>query len=121
MNNLKKGAKAISLAWVFGFVSWAAMAQVPTSTISGSIVDAEARYPLMGATVQLLTVEGVVTSADLDGRFQLDEVPLGRHALKVSFMGYEPRVLEGVVVTSGRPVVLDVDLQESVVAIQAAS
>ena len=96
------------------------MAQVPTSTISGSIVDAEARYPLMGATVQLLTVEGVVTSADLDGRFQLDEVPLGRHALKVSFMGYEPRVLEGVVVTSGRPVVLDVDLQESVVAIQAA-
>ena len=120
MNNLKKGAKAISLAWVFGFVSWAAMAQVPTSTISGSIVDAEARYPLMGATVQLLTVEGVVTSADLDGRFQLDEVPLGRHALKVSFMGYEPRVLEGVVVTSGRPVVLDVDLQESVVAIQAA-
>lgn len=120
MNNLKKGAKAIALAWVFGFVSWAAMAQVPTSTISGSIVDAEARYPLMGATVQLLTVEGVVTSADLDGRFQLDEVPLGRHALKVSFMGYEPRVLEGVVVTSGRPVVLDVDLQESVVAIQAA-
>lgn len=120
MNNLKEGAKTIGMAWVFGFVSWAAMAQVPTSTISGSIVDAEARYPLMGATVQLLTVEGVVTSADLDGRFQLDEVPLGRHALKVSFMGYEPRVLEGVVVTSGRPVVLDVDLQESVVAIQAA-
>lgn len=91
-----------------------------TSTISGTVIDAEARYPLLGATVQVITLESKITSADLDGRFVLEGVPLGRHALKVSFMGYEPRVLDGIVVTSGRPVVLEVDLQESVVAIQAA-
>ena len=34
-------------------------------------------------------------------------------------MGYEPRVLEGIVLMSGRPEV-DIDLQESVEAIQAA-
>jgi hypothetical protein len=95
-------------------------AAVLTSSISGTVVDAEARYPLMGATVQVLTLESVVTAADLDGRFVIDKVPVGRHALRVSFMGYEPRVIEGVVVTSGRPVVLEVELQESVVAIQAA-
>ena len=35
-------------------------------------------------------------------------------------MGYEPRVLEGIVVVSGRPVVLEVSMNESVVAIEAA-
>ena len=95
-------------------------AQTSVSTISGSVLDAEARYPLLGATVQVLTAPELVTTADLDGRFQLTQVPLGRHALQVSFIGYEPRVLEGIVVTSGRPVVLTVELQESVIAIQAA-
>ena len=94
---------------------WAQMA-----SISGSVVDAEARYPLLGATVQVLTAPDLVTTADLDGRFKLENVPLGRHALQVSFIGYEARVLEGIVVTSGRPVVLSIELQESVVAMQAA-
>ena len=35
-------------------------------------------------------------------------------------MGYEPRVLEGIVVVSGRPVVLEVSMNESVVAIEVA-
>ena len=83
------------------------------------MVDAEARYPLLGATVQVLTAPELVTVADLDGRFTVQDVPLRRHALQVSFIGYEPRVLEGIVVTSGRPVVLSVELQESV-AMEAA-
>ncbi len=96
------------------------LSSAQTASITGSVIDAEARYPLLGATVQVLTVPDLVTIADLDGRFKLDAVPLGRHALQVSFIGYESRVLEGVVVTSGRPVVLSVELQESVVAMQAA-
>ena len=48
-------------------------------------------------------VPDLVTTADLDGRFKLENVPLGRHALQVSFIGYEARVLEGIVVTSSRP------------------
>ena len=66
---------------------WAAIALLPglltaqTATISGTVVDAETRYPLLGATVQVLTVPDLVSMADLDGRFTLDNVPLGRHAL----------------------------------------
>ena len=100
---------------VFPLGGWA-----QTAKVTGTVVDAEARYPLLGATVQVLTSPEHVTTADLDGRFELVDVPLGRHALKVSFIGYEPRVLDGVVVTSGRPVVLSVELQESVVAMEAA-
>ena len=98
-------------SWIFLLIAAAitpAFAQTSVSTISGSVLDAEARYPLMGATVQVLTAPELVTTADLDGRFKLTQVPLGRHAVQVSFIGYEPRVLEGIVVTSGRPVVLTV-------------
>ena len=67
-----------ALLWAMAWTSWG-----QTATISGSVVDAEARYPLMGATVQVLTVPDKVTAADLDGRFKLEDVPLGRHAVQV--------------------------------------
>ena len=119
-NVLRKGA--CQLAWAMGMwlMAFSMGSWAQTATVTGTVVDAEARYPLMGATVQVLTSPEHVTTADLDGRFELVDVPLGRHALKVSFIGYEPRVLDGIVVTSGRPVVLSVELQESVVAMEAA-
>jgi hypothetical protein len=91
-----------------------------TSSIRGVILDAEAHYPLINATVQLRTVDGLIVASDMDGRFEFSDVPVGRHLLVASFMGYESRVLEGVVVTSGRPVILEVMMQESVIAIEAA-
>ncbi|MDE0979601.1 MAG: carboxypeptidase-like regulatory domain-containing protein, partial [Flavobacteriales bacterium] len=91
-----------------------------TSTISGTALDAEAHYPLINATVQLKTIEGAVVATDLDGRFEFQDVPVGRHLVVVSFMGYESRVLDGIVVSSGRPVILEVKMQESVIAIEAA-
>ena len=91
-----------------------------TSTISGTVLDAEAHYPLINATVQLKTLEGAVVATDLDGRFEFQDVPVGRHLVVASFMGYESRVLDGIVVNSGRPVILEVKMQESVIAIEAA-
>lgn len=90
------------------------------SSISGTVVDAEARYPLPGAYVKISTLEGFVTPTDLDGRFSFSNVPVGRHIVQVSFMGYESRTFDGIVVVSGRPVVLEIKMIESVVAIEAA-
>ena len=90
------------------------------ATITGTVLDAEFKYPLPSAYVSISTVDGLMTSTDMDGRFSFSEVPIGRHVLTVSFMGYESRTLDGIVVTSGRPVVLEVQMSESVVAIEAA-
>ena len=91
-----------------------------TSTVSGTVHDAEAHFPLPGAYINISTLEGFEVATDFDGRFSFTDVPIGRHVVQVSFMGYEPRVLEGIVVVSGRPVVLEVSMNESVVAIEAA-
>lgn len=90
------------------------------TSISGSVHDAEAKFPLPGATIELLTGESQITASDAKGNFRLDAIPVGRHVLRVSFMGYEPQTLDGLVLNSGRPLVVQVELNESVVAIDAA-
>lgn len=91
-----------------------------TSTVSGTVLDSEALYPLPGAYVQISTLEGFMTPTDMDGRFSFADVPIGRHVVKLSFMGYESRTIDGVVLVSGRPVVLEVKMSESVFSIAAA-
>jgi hypothetical protein len=95
-------------------------ASAQTSTISGTVLDSEARYPLPGAYVQISTLEGFMTPTDMDGRFSFADVPIGRHVVKLSFMGYESRTIDGIVLMSGRPVVLEVKMSESVFSIAAA-
>ena len=106
------------LSVFFLLISPGASAQ--TSTISGTVLDSEALYPLPGAYVQISTLEGFMTPTDMDGRFSFADVPIGRHVVKLSFMGYESRTIDGVVLVSGRPVVLEVKLSESVFSIAAA-
>ena len=103
------------LLWLSSAAAWA-----QTSSISGVIRDAEAQFPLPGATLILFTADSAMTSTDAEGRFVFDDVPVGRHVLRATFMGYEARVMDGLVLNSGRPLVLSIDLQEGVVAMEAA-
>ncbi|MEM9144167.1 MAG: carboxypeptidase regulatory-like domain-containing protein, partial [Bacteroidota bacterium] len=85
-----------------------------TGVIRGTVLDKQSENPLMGATVQLLDLEtatGAIT--DFDGRFRLDNVPVGRQVLQINFIGYESLTLPNLVVTAGKEVVLNIMLQES--------
>ena len=57
------------------------------ATITGTVLDAEFKYPLPSAYVSISTVDCLMTSTDMDGRFSFSEVPIGRHVLTISFMG----------------------------------
>jgi len=89
--------------------------QNPTQTIRGTVVDKDAQVSLIGATVLvagLPTEYGSVT--DLDGSFTIKNVPTGRHEIHVSYIGYEPLVLSNVLLSSGKELVLKIELTESV-------
>lgn len=85
-----------------------------TQTIRGTVTDRASGAPLGYVTIQLsgLPPTGAVT--DDDGRFELNNVPLGRHTVRASFIGYEPAVLHEVLVTSARETVLSISLNEGV-------
>lgn len=88
-------------------------AQDLTQTIRGVIKDKEAKFPLIGATGNITTLQGKGTVADENGIYVFENVPVGRHTLKFSCIGYEDVVLNNIVVDAGKEVILEIEMQES--------
>ncbi|HPJ46535.1 MAG TPA: TonB-dependent receptor [Tenuifilaceae bacterium] len=89
-----------------------------TGTIRGTVFDGTTGESLVGVTV---VVQGTTTgtSTDLDGKFSL-KVPVGTYSLQISFISYQPLVIDGVVVKENDVVVLEnLKLNESSVELQA--
>ncbi|MFC2096093.1 carboxypeptidase-like regulatory domain-containing protein [Bacteroidota bacterium] len=90
-------------------------AQELTQTVRGKVIDNDTQMPLIGATVVRLGTEITTgTSTDVNGEFELKNVPVGRQNLQVSYLGYQPYVVNELLVSSGKETVLTVGLTESV-------
>lgn len=92
-----------------------ATAQTFTQTIRGKVIDADSKAALFGANVILLntdTLKGAAT--DVDGKFRLEQVAVGRRSLKASCIGYEEVMLNNIIVTSAKEIVLTIELHEKV-------
>lgn len=100
---------------LYGLNPETASAQTFTQTIRGKVIDADSKSPLFGANVILLnsdTLKGGAT--DVDGKFRLEQIAVGRRSLKASCMGYEDMVLNNIIVTSAKEIVLTIELHEKV-------
>jgi hypothetical protein len=88
-------------------------AQPASQTVRGTVLDADSKSPLPGATVLIVGAplgDGIAT--DQHGHFRFARVPLGRISLKLLSLGYQERVVSNVVVNAGQEVVLELSLQE---------
>lgn len=92
-----------------------AIGQEFVQTVRGRVVDAESRAGLPGATVVISTLTPVVgTATDIDGYFRFEKIAVGRHDIKVNYIGYKEQFLSQVLVGSGKEIVLEIMLEESV-------
>ena len=66
---------------------WALVAQEPTATVRGRVVDSATGQPLARAVVQVGS-HGALTQ--LDGRYVISGVPVGRDSVRVRMIGYSP-------------------------------
>ena len=90
-------------------------AQTITQTIKGNVFDIQTKETLVGATVIILDSEPLIgTSTNIDGNFNLSRVPLGRHSIRINYIGYEPVIIPEVLVTSGREAVVNIGLRRSI-------
>ncbi len=88
-------------------------------TVKGKVVDLESQFPLPGVNVKFDEGDfdnGV--ASDMNGGFKIENVPLGRHQIRFTFIGYKPQV-QTVVVNSGKEVVLNVSIEESTEMLEA--
>lgn len=96
-------------------ITFSANAQTTlTQTIKGTVIDKDSEMPLIGANIIITsTAEMMGTSTDIDGNFRIENVPIGRHSIQVSYLGYEESNLQSVLLTSGKELSINVELQEA--------
>jgi hypothetical protein len=94
--------------------------QGPTQTIRGTVIDADTRLPLIGASVIIPGSEPLIgTSTNQKGSFRLDNLPLGYYQLEVSNVGYQTVLLTQLLLESGKELVLNVPLTEATETLDA--
>ncbi|MBK9671943.1 MAG: TonB-dependent receptor [Bacteroidetes bacterium] len=116
MKSFKKIAVIYLVNLAFSLPSFA---QTITQTIRGNVVDKISQSPLPGVIITLMNSSPIKgCSTDTDGNFKLSEVVIGKQSLRISFLGYKELVLQNLVVNSGKELVITVQLEEDIKAIQ---
>ncbi len=103
-------SKFLLLFFIFSLFSFQISSQ---QTVKGKVVDLESQFPLPGVNVKFIDGDfdkGVATA--MNGTFKIENVPLGRHQIRFTFIGYKPLV-QTVVVNAGREVILNISIEES--------
>ena len=116
---MKKMLTVLLFGSVLLLFAFNATAQDLTQTIRGQVRDIDSQIPLIGATLMLnIGTESMGTVTDLDGKFRFESVPVGRFDLTAHYLGYEPLLLNSLLLTSGKELVLSLDLVESAIAMK---
>jgi hypothetical protein len=92
---------------------WIILAQIPSQVIRGKVIDAATKLGLEGANVIVLNTDPVLGATTRpDGSFKVFQVPVGRHSVKVSFIGYRTVIIPELLVSSGKETVITIELEE---------
>lgn len=89
-----------------------------TQTLRGTVVDADSKASLEGATIYVVKADKPITGAysNEKGQFKIEKVPLGRYNIAIRYIGYEEMQIPNLLVNSGKEVILNIELKEEVVS-----
>jgi hypothetical protein len=91
------------------------LSQSVVQTVKGLVFDNETQAPLIGATIVITGTKPLLgASTDLMGSYKISNVPLGRYDIQISYVGYDQAIVSGILVTSGKEVVINTGLKQSV-------
>lgn len=89
-----------------------------TQSIRGRVTDKVSQTVLPGASIAL-HVNGQLTgtTTNSNGLYEITNVPIGKHNIEVSFMGYEPLAFRNIEVISGKETILNIELTEQAIKV----
>jgi outer membrane receptor for ferrienterochelin and colicins len=103
------------IAATLSLIASPALAQ--TGSITGRVTDSASSAGIVGARVQAVNAQGGIAASTLtrdEGAFRLTNVAPATYTLQVTRIGFRPRTVAGVTVTSGGTATSDVVLTEVV-------
>ena len=90
-------------------------AQNITQTVRGQIIEKQTQASLPGATVLVLESNPVTASiSDYNGYFQIENIPVGRISIQISYVGYNTIILSNLNLLSGKELVLNIEMEEKI-------
>ncbi|GAB3037097.1 TonB-dependent receptor [Spirosoma pulveris] len=100
---------------LFSLLSTALFAQ--TGIIRGTVKDGKTKESLIGCTVR---VDGTQlgSTTDIEGNFNLANVPAGTHKIVISYVSYKTREIPNVRVESGNTTAIETELDEEGTSLQ---
>jgi len=95
------------------FLSINAQSNRPTQVIRGVVVDKASGLPLPHVSIGLLDMPQIGATTDDNGVFILKDIPVGRHDLQATSVGYETSVFREIMLTSSKEINLEIQLKEN--------
>jgi len=108
--------KTLGLSLVILFLSNHVLAenyQTSDGTIRGEVIDMQTKEPLAGVNV-FVPGTSVGASTDTDGKFFIQNLPIGTYRLEISYIGYVTQKITDIVVTHNKPAMVDIQLMEQI-------
>lgn len=90
------------------------LASAQSQTIRGRVLNKETQQPISGAQVIVMEITPVLGAiTDDKGSFSIKNVPVGRHSVKCTFIGYEDYVSDQLILNSVKEMVLEIEISET--------
>ena len=107
--------RLLVIAGILCVFSGLANAQKLTQTIRGKVLDKDLKSPLIGVNLIILGSDPVLgTSTNENGEFKFEGLHVGRYDIEVRYIGYQPKIVNDILIGEGKQVVLSIELVESV-------
>lgn len=120
---MRKFLFAIVLTTLFtsSVISGETNAQPTFQTIRGTVINSLTNLPVEGAYIVITSCNPVKhTTSTNSGEFRITGVPVGSHTLNVLHLGYEKEIIPGLVVSSGKELVISIGITEAADTLEAA-
>src|SRR5690606_31775453 len=98
----------------------ASLAGQDTGRIVGRVIDAGQGGPIPGAVLEVVGT-AVRAQTAIAGRFTLVNVPAGSVAVRARYIGFQPKVVEGITVPAGGTATQDISLAAQVLELEEIS
>lgn len=89
-------------------------AQQSFQTLRGGIFERSIALPISNATIELIDNEKFKTITDSSGQFRFLNIPVGRHSLKVTHIGYKTFFVNNLLIESGKEMVLTIEMDDEI-------
>lgn len=94
-------------------------AQNFTQVLRGKVVDKDSKLPISSASVIISTTTPLLGDYTTPtGEFLIKNIPLGRHTITAQCIGYNPVIIQNIIITSGKELYLNIELEPRITSLK---